>query len=116
MFDKKPNTDSNLKASLEAFSTAFPDYKKTVAEPVMYDVVLLNDDFTPHEYVLSVLNSCFHLDHDTSVHMIIMMQQHGEVICGTYTKEVAETKMIDIINLSRDCNHPLKCMIRKETD
>lgn len=108
--------NDDMRTSFEEFHKAFPenraDFKPTI--PSMYDVVLLNDDFTPPDYVLSVLKDCFHLEHDESVHMMLMMQQHGEAICGTYTREVAETKMIKVSNLSLENSYPLKCTIRKE--
>ena len=116
MENEKTHNDEHLDTSLKRFYQTFPDYKPALATPSMYYVVLLNDDFTPHEYVLSILRDCFHLAHDEAVHMMLLMQQHGEVICGTYTREVAETKMIHVTTKSKDLHQPLRCTIRKEIE
>jgi ATP-dependent Clp protease adaptor protein ClpS len=114
MDNKKTYPNDQMKASFEEFFSAFPNGEVEPKLPSMYDIVLLNDDFTPPDYVLSVLMDCFHLAHEDAVHMMLMMQQHNEVICGTYTREVAETKMINVSNASHDHHYPLRCVIRKE--
>lgn len=114
MEDKKMQHNNGLNSSFEEFQKAFPDGKARRKAPAMYDVVLLNDDFTSPDYMLSVIMRCFHLAHDDAVHMILMLQQHNEVVCGTYTREVAETKMIQVTNMSQENHQPLRCVIRKE--
>ena len=115
--EKEPFYEDYTRSSFEAFHRAFPGTGKKKARPyhpAMYDIVLINDDFTSADYVLCVLEDVFHINHDDAAHMMLLMQQHGEVVCGTYTKEVAETKMIQVDNLSRENMQPLRCTIRKE--
>lgn len=114
MTDKSAYTGDKMGAYFEEFREAYTSSGRNTTTPSMYDVVLLNDDFTPPDYILSVLKNSFNLAHEHAVHMMLMLQQHNEVVCGTYTREVAETKMIDIINGSQENNHSLRCVIRRE--
>jgi ATP-dependent Clp protease adaptor protein ClpS len=83
------------------------------ARPPMYEVVMLNDDFTPMDYVVFVLKRFFHKNHDEATELTLCVHSKGQGICGTYTREVAETKISQVIELSRKNKHPLKCVMRK---
>lgn len=81
--------------------------------PSMYDVLVLNDDFTPMDFVVFALKKFFHKSHEESIGLMLEVHHQGAGVCGTYTRDVAETKMMQVINLARENNHPLKCVIRK---
>jgi ATP-dependent Clp protease adaptor protein ClpS len=77
-------------------------------EPGLYDVILHNDDFTPMQFVIELLKLFFHLD-DTKA-KTIMHEAHtkGRAVCGTYSREVAETRIDQAVDYARTHDHPLK--------
>ena len=82
--------------------------------PSLYKVVLLNDDYTPMDFVVKVLENIFHKDHTEAVSVMMDIHQKGAGVCGVYTKDVAETKLDQTIYLARQHDHPLQCVIEKE--
>lgn len=84
-----------------------------IAHPSMYEVLILNDEFTPMDFVVFVIKKLFHRSHDDAIRLMLQVHHHGEGICGIYTREIAETKMMQVINLARENLHPLKCVMRK---
>jgi ATP-dependent Clp protease adaptor protein ClpS len=82
-------------------------------QPPMYQVLLLNDDFTPMDFVVYVLQHIFRLDHDRA--MLIMLEVHteGRGICGIYTKDIAASKVEQVVNLAREHQHPLACVMEE---
>ncbi|MCP5362164.1 MAG: ATP-dependent Clp protease adapter ClpS [Hyphomicrobiales bacterium] len=87
--------------------------RPALAFPSMYEVLILDDEFTPMEFVVGMLKQVFRKSHDESVKLMLSIHHDGEGICGIYTRDVAETKMMQVINLARESLHPLKCVIRK---
>lgn len=79
-----------------------------LVEPSDYAVVLLNDDRTPMEFVVHVLENVFHLDHDKSVDVMLKIHQEGEGAAGIYTFEIAEQKGLETTVLARTEGFPLK--------
>lgn len=71
---------------------------------------MLNDDFTPMEFVVVVLERVFRLPHARAMHVMLDVHQKGRGICGVYTREVAETKASLVVELARDNDHPLVCL------
>jgi len=86
---------------------------RVTERPAMYEVVLLNDDLTPKEFVLSIVKRFFHKNDIDANDIITITHYEGQGICGLYTRDVAETKMIQVIDFSRSSGYPLKCIIRK---
>ena len=85
-----------------------------VKPPQMYQVVLLNDDYTPMEFVVHVLERFFSKDSEAA-HVIMMhVHNHGVGECGIYTYEVAETKVTQVMDFSRKHQHPLQCVMEKK--
>lgn len=82
--------------------------------PSMYKVLMLNDDFTPMEFVIHVLKRFFAKDHDEATRIMLHVHQRGVGICGVYTYEVAETKVTQVVDLARQNQHPLQCTIEKD--
>jgi len=90
-----------------------PQTKPQTKRPSLYRVLLLNDDYTPMEFVVNVLERFFHKDHETAERIMMQVHQHGVGECGVYTYEVAETKVMQVTDFSRKHKHPLRCVLEK---
>lgn len=77
--------------------------------PSMYKVVLLNDDFTPMEFVVVILQEYFHKDRETATQIMLTIHREGRGVCGVYTKDVASTKVELVLAAARRAGHPLQC-------
>jgi ATP-dependent Clp protease adaptor protein ClpS len=86
-----------------AVQTAEPE----LARPPMYKVVLHNDDFTPMEFVVEVLQTFFHMDSETAVQVMLTVHTQGKATCGIFTRDIAETKSHQVNQYARECQHPL---------
>ena len=82
--------------------------------PSMYKVLMLNDDYTPMEFVVYVLQRFFSMSHDRATQIMLHVHQRGVGICGVYTYEVAETKVTQVMDLAKQNQHPLQCTIEKD--
>lgn len=80
-----------------------------VKRPSLYKVILLNDDYTPMDFVIDVLESFFNFSREQSVKIMLQVHNSGQGICGTFTKDIAETKVMQVNNYARDNQHPLLC-------
>lgn len=87
-----------------------PEKLKT-APPPMYKVSLLNDDFTPMDFVVEVLQQIFHMDREQSTRVMLQVHREGRGVCGVYTRDIAETKVEQTISFSRQHQHPLQCVM-----
>jgi ATP-dependent Clp protease adaptor protein ClpS len=83
-------------------------------KPSLYKVLLLNDDYTPMDFVVFILERFFNKAHDEANRIMMHVHQKGVGICGVYTYEVAETKVAQVMNFSRQHQHPLQCTMEKE--
>jgi len=83
-------------------------------KPSLYKVLILNDDYTPMEFVVHVLERFFSKPREEAVQIMLSVHRHGVGICGVYTFEVAETKVAQVIELARRHQHPLQCTMEKE--
>lgn len=92
-----------------AVQTAKPE----AARPPLYQVVLLNDDFTPMDFVVEVLRGFFALDQERAVQVMLHVHTRGKGVCGVFTREVAETKVTQVNEYSRSHQHPLLCTMEK---
>jgi ATP-dependent Clp protease adaptor protein ClpS len=79
--------------------------------PRLYQVVMLNDDYTPMEFVVMVLQEYFHLDLDSSTQIMLKIHHEGRGVCGVYTKDVAVTKVELVLTAARRAEHPLQCIM-----
>ncbi|GHC31358.1 ATP-dependent Clp protease adapter ClpS [Aidingimonas halophila] len=82
-----------------------------LAEPPLYKVVLHNDDFTPMEFVVEVLQSFFSMDNEKAVQVMLAVHTQGKATCGIFTRDIAETKSHQVNQYARECQHPLLCDI-----
>lgn len=85
-----------------------------VKRPSMYRVLMLNDDYTPMEFVVHVLERIFNKSHDEATEIMLKVHHRGVGVCGVFTFEVAETKAGQVMDLARRNQHPLQCTIEKE--
>jgi ATP-dependent Clp protease adaptor protein ClpS len=83
-------------------------------KPAMYKVLMLNDDYTPMEFVVHVLERFFQKSRDEATRIMMHVHRRGVGVCGVYTYEVAETKVTQVMDLARQNQHPLQCTIEKE--
>ncbi len=81
-----------------------------VKPPQMYQVVLLNDDFTPMEFVVYVIQEFFGKDRETSTQIMLKIHLEGKGICGVYSRDVAGAKVDQVTQASRESGHPLQCL------
>jgi ATP-dependent Clp protease adaptor protein ClpS len=88
--------------------------KSKTAKPPLYKVILLNDDYTPMEFVVEVLKHVFHKQHAEATRIMLHVHQNGMGIAGVYPYEVAETKVHTVEELAREALYPLKCVMEKE--
>ena len=88
--------------------------KPKTKKPSMYKVLLLNDDFTPMEFVVLILERFFNADHQRAVSIMLTIHQKGLAVVGVYPHEIAETKVTQVMDFSRKNQHPLQCPMEKE--
>ena len=82
--------------------------------PPFYKVLLLNDDYTPMEFVVHVLERFFNKSREEATRIMLHVHRRGVGVCGVFTYEVAETKVTQVMDLARQHQHPLQCTIEKE--
>ncbi|HEX9875677.1 MAG TPA: ATP-dependent Clp protease adapter ClpS [Gammaproteobacteria bacterium] len=92
---------------------AVEEAKPRLKVPPLYKVVLLNDDFTPMEFVVQVLQSIFGMDRQTATRIMLEVHTKGKGVCGVYTYEIAETKVAQVSGLAEQHQHPLLCTMEE---
>jgi ATP-dependent Clp protease adaptor protein ClpS len=88
--------------------------KPQTKRPSLYRVLILNDDYTPMEFVVHVLEQFFNKDHEAATQIMLHVHHHGIGECGVYTYEVAETKVTQVMDFARKHQHPLQCVMEKK--
>jgi ATP-dependent Clp protease adaptor protein ClpS len=88
--------------------------KPKTKRPSMYRVLLLNDDYTPMEFVIHVLERFFNKNAEEATRIMLHVHQNGVGECGVFTYEVAETKVVQVMDLARKHQHPLQCVMEKK--
>ena len=102
--------DSNIGPNTGVVVKARPKTRK----PAMYKVLMLNDDYTPMEFVVHVLERFFQKNRDEATRIMLHVHKRGVGVCGVFTYEVAETKVTQVMDLARQNQHPLQCTIEKD--
>ncbi len=87
--------------------------KDEIKEPSKYHVLLLNDDYTPMDFVIEVLTRFFNMDSDKATDVMLTVHYKGKALCGTYSAEIAETKVDQVSRFAFEHQHPLKCVMEK---
>jgi len=88
--------------------------KPEIKRPPLYKILLLNDDFTPMEFVIVVLGKFFGLNHSESVEIMLTVHKKGVAVIGVFAFEIAETKVTQVMAFARANQHPLQCTMEKE--
>jgi ATP-dependent Clp protease adaptor protein ClpS len=88
--------------------------KPKTKKPSMYKVLMLNDDYTPMEFVVMVLQRFFSMDRERATQVMLHVHRRGVGVCGVYTYEVAETKVTQVMDFARKHQHPLQMTLEKE--
>ena len=88
--------------------------KPETKKPSLYKVIMLNDDYTPMEFVVHILQAFFHKSSEEATNIMLMVHQRGIGVCGVYTYEVAETKVTQVVDFARRHEHPLQLTLEKE--
>jgi ATP-dependent Clp protease adaptor protein ClpS len=109
-FDDGPGGDGEDDALTGVRSKTLTRTKK----PSLYRVLILNDDYTPMEFVVYVLERFFNKSRDEATQIMLHVHQNGVGVCGIFTYEVAETKVAQVLDLARRNEHPLQCTMEKE--
>ena len=93
---------------------AVEEAKPKLKRPQLYRVLLINDDYTPMEFVVIVLQQFFRLSHDDAVQVMLNVHTRGSGVCGVYPFEIAQTKVREVMNFAKDNEHPLQCTLEPE--
>ena len=83
-------------------------------KPAMYKVLLLNDDYTPMDFVVQILEVFFNKAHEDAMRIMLQVHQTGSGLCGVFTFEIAETKVAQVLASAKQAQHPLQCIMEKE--
>lgn len=87
--------------------------KTRLKPPPLYKVMLLNDDYTPMDFVVVVLQTVFALSREKATQVMLQVHREGMGVCGTYTREVAAAKVDQVLDIARRHQHPLKCTMEE---
>jgi len=108
MSDKNTPNTGHEAATLERTKTK-------LVPPSMYNVLLHNDDYTPMDFVIDVLQRFFRLDNEKATEIMLNVHYKDVGICGTFTAEIAETKVMQVTHYAKQNEHPLRCSMDKES-
>ena len=102
------------KKDIDQDSLVLTQTKPKTKKPSMYKVLLLNDDFTPMEFVVHILERFFGKSGEDATRIMLHVHQKGVGVCGIYTYEVAETKLTQTMDFAKENQHPLQCIMEKD--
>ncbi len=95
------------------FDLAVEEARPRLKEPPLYRVVLINDDYTPMEFVVNILESIFGMERTRATQVMLEVHTKGKGICGVYNFEIAETKVAQVMGLAQQHQHPLLCTMEE---
>ncbi|MEY8206141.1 MAG: ATP-dependent Clp protease adapter ClpS [Bermanella sp.] len=99
--------------SEESHGVAVAPAKPKLEKPSMYQVVMLNDDYTPMDFVIEVLSRFFSMDLEKCTEIMMAVHTQGKAVCGTYTKDIAQTKAAQVMAYAEEHEHPLMCDVQR---
>ena len=105
------NEIESLMAKMQTDDTALKPSLVKPKLPDMFKVLLLNDDYTPMEFVIEVIERFFNKDREQATQIMLKVHTEGAGVCGVYPQDIAETKMNQVLNLAKDQQHPLQCVV-----
>ncbi len=94
-------------------STLTERQEQKLKPPSMYQVMLLNDDYTPMEFVVAIIQEYFNKDRETATHLMLKVHRDGKAVCGVYSKDIASTKVDLVLTHARKAGHPLQCVMEE---
>ena len=94
---------------VDGYDLAVEEAQPKVKKPPLYRVVLLNDDFTPMEFVVDILESIFGMERTRATQVMLEVHTKGKGVCGVYNYEIAETKVAQVMGIAKQHQHPLLC-------
>ena len=103
--DRPPAEDEDL---------GVKEAKPKLKPPPRYKVLLLNDDYTPMEFVVEVLESFFRMNREQSTQVMLHVHTQGRGVCGVFSREIAETRVAQVSQAAREHGHPLQCLMEAE--
>ncbi len=101
---QQPDRDNGL---------AVQEGRPKLKRPPLFKVILLNDDYTPMEFVVEVLEGFFHMDRERATQVMLHVHTRGRGVCGVFTRDIAETKVAQVNEYSRNNQHPLLCTMEE---
>lgn len=107
-------SDENTREQQEELGVAVAESQPETDQPKMYKVVLLNDDYTPMDFVVHVLKRFFHKNMEQATKVMLKVHYEGKAVAGIYTAEMAETKVLQVTDYARAHDHPLMCCVEGE--
>ena len=111
---QKPAIMSDREDRPEGDASIVTKTRPKTQRPPLYKVLLLNDDYTPMEFVIHVLERFFGIDHATAYELMLAVHKKGLAVVGVFSFEVAETKVAQVMDFARRHQHPLQCTMEKE--
>lgn len=114
-FVTKLSSDNNPSYDDEG-SIAVQHSEPKTKQPSLYRVVLLNDDYTPMEFVVLILEQFFQMNREKATQVMLAVHTQGKGVCGVYTKDIAETKAALVNDFARESQHPLLCEVERLDD
>ena len=106
MSGQNPNVEKESGLSVQ-------ESKPELNKPPMFKVLLLNDDYTPMEFVVQVLESFFRMSREKATQIMLHVHTRGVGVCGVFTRDIAETKVVQVNDYSRNHQHPLMCTMEE---
>jgi len=104
---------SKWKESFDSQEVVEEEIKDELKEPAKYHVFLLNDDYTPMDFVVEVLRRFFQKNEEQATEIMLKVHNQGKGLCGTFTADIAETKVDHVVRFAFEHQHPLKCVLEK---
>ena len=104
---------------MSKYSDSIPDHhleegsKLELQPPAMYQVMLNNDDYTPMDFVIEVLITFFRMNQEAATQVMLQVHEDGKAVCGIYSAEIAETKVVQVNQYARENDHPLLCTMEQ---
>ncbi len=108
MSENRPDKDS-----ADGYELAVEEARPRVKRPPLYRVVLINDDFTPMEFVVDILESVFGMERTRATQVMLEVHTKGKGVCGVFNFEIAETKVAQVMGIARQHQHPLLCAMEE---
>jgi ATP-dependent Clp protease adaptor protein ClpS len=113
VFNQDDSDDQPAKKTDHPGSLALAPEKLVLKKPSLFKVIMLNDDFTPMDFVVEVLMVFFGMHESKATQIMLAVHTQGKAVCGVFTRDIAESKAAQVNQYASECNHPLLCEIER---